>query len=196
MDDSRQTLYWGITTLTGSIFLAFALSPLYLRATMMPFVGMPALLLLLGISLAGMCRVSYLFYTAKRTAAAWLGLFAGIIAIAFPTLLVIHSWRLGLENKIIVQSIEAGETMRMLNSVLAEYQSKYGHLPATLAVLGPPPAGVTLQSEKTAALIDIELARGEKHGYRFTTRPGTRMGMAHWIRSQCRQIQWFPKNTA
>jgi hypothetical protein len=94
--------------------------------------------------------------------------FAGIIAIALPALLVIHSWRLGLDNKIILQSIEAGETMRMLNSVLAEYQSKYGHLPATLAVLGPPPAGVTLQSEETAALIDIELARGEKHGYRFT----------------------------
>jgi hypothetical protein len=109
-----------------------------------------------------------LFYTVKRTVAAWLGLFAGIIAIALPTLLVIHSWRLGLEKKTIVQSIEAGETMRMLNSVLAEYQSKYGHLPATLAALGPPPAGVALQSEETAALIDIELARGEKHGYRFT----------------------------
>jgi VIT1/CCC1 family predicted Fe2+/Mn2+ transporter len=69
VDDSRKTLYWGIATLTGSIFLAFALSPVYLRATMMPFVGMPALLLLLGISLAGMCRVSYLFYTAKRSQA-------------------------------------------------------------------------------------------------------------------------------
>jgi len=80
-----------------------------------------------------------------------------VAAIAIPNL---------IRAKISANQSSAVASLRTLDQALLQYQTLYGHYPATIAQLGPPlPSGSV--SEDHAGLIDPVLAAGAKSGYTF-----------------------------
>jgi len=79
-----------------------------------------------------------------------------IAAIAIPNL---------LRAKMAANEASAVGSLRIINRAVVMYAAKYGSLPPSLAVLGPPPNGSG--SANAADLIDSVLASGTKSGYAF-----------------------------
>ena len=85
-----------------------------------------------------------------------------IAAIAIPSL---------IRSRIAANQASAIESLRVLGTSEVTYSAIYGNgYSATLAALGPPPAG-TIPSASAADLIDDLMASGTKSGYNFTYSP-------------------------
>jgi len=82
-----------------------------------------------------------------------------ITAIAIPNL---------LRAKMAANEASGVGSLRTLNVAAVTYSTRYGHVPATLATLGPPALGAP--SENAGDLIDSVLASGAKSGYLFSYR--------------------------
>ncbi len=79
-----------------------------------------------------------------------------IAAIAIPNL---------LRARMAANEASAVGSLRIINRAVVTYAGKYGSLPPSLVVLGPPPSGS--ESANAADLIDSVLASGTKSGYVF-----------------------------
>jgi len=79
-----------------------------------------------------------------------------IAAIAIPNL---------LRARMAANEASAVGSLRVINTAVVTYTAKYGSLPPSLVVLGPPPNGS--ESANAADLIDSVLASGTKSGYVF-----------------------------
>jgi prepilin-type N-terminal cleavage/methylation domain-containing protein len=85
-----------------------------------------------------------------------------IVAIAIPSL---------IRSRMAANQASAIQTLRVLGTSEVTYSAIYGNgYSATLADLGPPPAGA-FASASAAGLIDDVLASGYKSGYEFTYTP-------------------------
>jgi type IV pilus assembly protein PilA len=90
-----------------------------------------------------------------------------IAAIAIPNL---------LRSRMAANEASAVGSLRVINTAVVTYTAKYGSLPPSLVVLGPPPNGS--ESGNAADLIDSVLAAGTKSGYVFVYRVhGTEYGV-------------------
>jgi type IV pilus assembly protein PilA len=90
-----------------------------------------------------------------------------IAAIAIPNL---------LRAKMLANEGAAVGSLRNINTAVVIYATKYGSLPPSLVVLGPPSNGS--ESADGAGLIDSVLASGTKSGYVFVYRVhGTEYGV-------------------
>jgi prepilin-type N-terminal cleavage/methylation domain-containing protein len=88
-----------------------------------------------------------------------------IMAIAIPNL---------MRSRIAANQASAIESLRTLGTSEVIYAATYGNgYSATLAALGPPPAG-SVASASGAGLVDDLLANGNKSGYAFTYTPTLR----------------------
>lgn len=98
-----------------------------------------------------------------REGGGWKLLSVGLLLLDLPTLA--RQWELG--------ELEAGEAaaiaaLRRLADALGTYRRAFGHLPETLAQMGPAPKeGI---SPEAAGLVDAELAASKKGGYVFRYR--------------------------
>jgi hypothetical protein len=91
--------------------------------------------------------------------------FFGSIFVALPDF-----YSSQLENR----AVSAKETLQELNSAEAIYSQTYPQgFSATLALLGPPPAG-TATSASAAGLVEVDLTRGVHLEYTFRYTPGPR----------------------
>jgi len=80
-----------------------------------------------------------------------------VAAIAIPNL---------IRAKISANQAYAVGSVRILDAALIQYQSIYGHYPAAISQLGPPPNGSA--SAEHAGLVEPALAGGNKSGYIFS----------------------------
>jgi len=104
-----------------------------------------------------------------------------IAAIAIPSL---------IRSRIAANQASAIESLRVLGTSEVTYAAIYGNgYSATLAALGPPPAGA-IPSTSAAGLIDELLVSGAKSGYTFTYTPtlldstGRYNGFSMWANPQ------------
>ena len=89
-----------------------------------------------------------------------------VAAIAIPNL---------LRARVVANEASAAGSLRTLSVAIAAYDSTYGSFPASLEVLGPPPAGAP-PSKNAAGLVDSTLAAGSRHGYVFLYEPYDSVG--------------------
>lgn len=95
-----------------------------------------------------------------RDAGGWKVLSIGLLLLDLPALA--RQWQ---ENDTEASEEAAVASLRKLGEAVEAYRRTYGRLPESLAQMGPPTnEGV---SPDRAALIDAELAAGQKGGYRF-----------------------------
>jgi prepilin-type N-terminal cleavage/methylation domain-containing protein len=104
-----------------------------------------------------------------------------IAAIAIPSL---------IRSRIAANQASAIESLRVLGTSEVTYAAIYGNgYSATIAALGPPPAGA-IPSTSAAGLIDELLVSGAKSGYTFTYTPtlldstGRYNGYSMWANPQ------------
>ncbi len=106
-----------------------------------------------------------------REAGGWKVLSVGLLLLDLPALS--RQWE---ENETEASEEAAMASLRKLGEAVEAYRRAYGRLPESLAQMGPPPKeGV---SPDRAALIDAELAAGQKGGYgfRYVIRPAAGEG--------------------
>src|SRR5207302_10179523 len=90
----------------------------------------------------------------KGAGMALAGLILGYIGVALVPMLIIAAIAIPnlLRAKMAANEASAVGSLRTLNVAAVSYSSRYGHLPATLATLGPPALGAP--SENAGDLID------------------------------------------
>ena len=81
-----------------------------------------------------------------------------IAAIAIPNL---------LKSRIAANEASAVGSLRAINNAQVTFNTTYNSYTCTLAALGPP-SGATPPSSAAAAILDANLASGQKSGYLFT----------------------------
>jgi len=98
-----------------------------------------------------------------RESGQWKLLSVGLVLIDVPALAA--QWE---HSDIEARENDAVDNLRDLASALDAYRRAFGSLPDNLAQLGPaPPTGI---SPDAASLVDADLAKGEKGGYKFRYR--------------------------
>jgi type IV pilus assembly protein PilA len=83
-----------------------------------------------------------------------------IAAIAIPNF---------LRARIAANEASAVGSVRTINTAVLTYQSRYHHYPNALSDLGPASAGS--EGERSANLLDAQIAVGQRHGYQFLYSP-------------------------
>lgn len=103
----------------------------------------------------------------KGSGLALTGLILGYLGVSVLPVLIIAAIAIPnlLRARIAANEASAVGSLRTLNVAVVAYTSAYGHYPATLTALGPPPGGS--RNENGADLIDSVLGAGTKSGYTF-----------------------------
>jgi len=106
----------------------------------------------------------------KGAGMALAGLILGYFGVALVPMLIIAAIAIPnlLRAKMAANEASGVGSLRTLNVAAVTYSTRYGHVPATLATLGPPALGAP--SENAGDLIDSVLASGAKSGYLFSYR--------------------------